>query len=776
MRRSLGFILVATLTTASLSGNASTAPRNVVEPGLLQVATPVDVIARFTERVPADIVHVAGFTVLYRFNAVPAVYGHARPDAIRTLARRSDLAYLEANKAIEYELDTATRATRARDVWAPLEGEPLRDGDGNIVDGTGVGIAIVDTGLDGTHPDFQTPGKVGGNYQVTPAGLIASPYTTNVNGGHGTHVAGIAAGNGAVSDGLYKGVAPGATVYAFNMFLGPDGTTAIILPTIAFDWILTEGPNQQPPIRVVNNSWRCMPRVCANAFNPNQLHNVLASRLAASGVVVSWSAGNDGGKGSVAMTNAASINPTPGIISVANYKDERTTFETGVRDNRVSATSSRGDSSDPRTWPDLAAPGSDVFSTWAAGVQLEENRLVSRNPATGQNSYYLLTGTSMAAPHVAGIAALMLQMNPSLAAGDVEYILKATADELPNAIGYLRADPAHPWNGSNYAEGHGLVDAKDAVLEADGFAGIPSAPDPEPIPLGFLVSTPGIDVTRTLYLTDELGMTDTYPATLPAPRHQRIREFLTYQSTAVDEAMTIDAVRADLFMGTLHEYAATTHASLQIRVVVERVTESGERTTLGSTTGPTWNTPPGAPVHRQFDVFFDEPSTIAAGDAIAVGIVLESNPDSDPAVASDVTLTEGGFIVYTGRPSASRIGLGTTVAHPEASSDAACRTRSYCAVVGGTLEVASVACGNTFSRLRWHGPAGSVLLHTCDARVTTCVVPGMPGDPDGDCVLDVEPIHPQAAARDGQCAYRIPDGSIGGYGRCESLSYINVSR
>ncbi len=759
MRKARVLLLIcAVLATAAGSTTSSGSPADPrLEPGVLRA--PGDVLIRFREGVPDHILAATtGLSVRYRFMSIPAVFAHATPAAIRALAARDDLVFVERDAPVEFDLNTATIASRAKEVWSGPDPVTV---DGELVDGSGVGIAIVDTGVDGLHPDFE--GRIAGSYQATPAGVVpVGPYSA-FGGEHGTHVAGIAAGSGQFSSGKYRGVAPGAGLYSFQMY------GALSYGAIAFDWILQNGAAQSPPIRVVNNSWHCSVTACAHPFNPNKLHYQLASALASNGVVVTWSAGNSSGDGDVVTTNPEAVNPTPGIIGVGNYKDDNT----GRRDLCMSSSSAMGSSADPSTWPDLIAPGRSITSTWAFGPTIESSSglPIGRNPVNGDDSYMELTGTSMAAPHVAGIVALMLEANPALTPAEMEYILKQTATELVGpstiygcGIDYVRADASHPWNGANYAAGHGLVDARAAVDLAIGFDGIPPRIDPEPIPDGFIVSRLGLRADHTFYLQGENGLTTSYPDA-PAPRVRVLdgQARIVHTSAPFTAPLTIDAVSTDMYIGSTGEAGDILSYIGRSSYVttVERVEPDGTASLLAEKSTPNTSARTLAPIHRDFKTFLATPVTLNAGDRVRVVVSLIVFPYQgvSPGVNSVWDL-------YSESTTPSRIAFGTTVRRPVDGSREACERRKECAMVDAAHPYEGLICGDDVTfRIRWQGPVGSSLILNCDGLVFTC-----PITVEGETCERELPISPATVDPGAYCTYRLPDGTRGGSGVCESLA------
>jgi serine protease AprX len=359
-------------------------------------------------------------------------------DALRGLADVPGVLRLEHDAPIEPFTESSHTATRGAEL---LDGSVTVGGE--IVDGTGIGVAVVDTGVDGLHPDLVD--RMGENVKVVPSlGLLggtAIPFPESDTlslGGHGTHVAGIVAGDGTASDGRFHGAATGATIH------GVSGGTLVSLHSAleALYWVLENHDSVTPAIRVVNNSWGSS----AGNHNPDGSTERAVAALIDEGVTVVFAAGNDGGDGSTQRTSVQCVNPTPGMICVASYDDGGT----GTREGTTSSFSSRGDASQPNTWPDLAAPGSNIVAACRATLPVCATGILGVDDPL---HYASLSGTSMAAPHIAGIAAQVLQVNPELTPAEVESILVSTATSY--------GEPG-------YAAGAGLVDAVAAVQAAAG--------------------------------------------------------------------------------------------------------------------------------------------------------------------------------------------------------------------------------------------------------------------------------------------------------------------
>ncbi|HYI44877.1 MAG TPA: S8 family serine peptidase [Actinomycetota bacterium] len=495
-RFSSALVVVGALAFSLPTANAAPAHRALIDPALRRSEQLVNGRA-------SAIVHVApsatladgvaaaegfGLTTGTTYPAIDVFVAYGTPDSFSTLASVPAIEYIEANAPIRLQTDSSHQATRGQNL---LDGD-VTLGDGTIIDGSGVGVAVVDSGVDGTHPDLAS--RMGGNVkmvcsvpiggsatQVTPFEQCRGPKTavpladtdTTSAGGHGTHVAGIVAGDGTFSDGLYHGAAPGASLYGVSS--GTFLTVENALDGLA--WVLENHDQVSPAIKVVNNSWGSV----YAAYDPDNgvFHKAtwkLQEALVADGVTVVMAAGNSYGSGFRATTTAECINPTPGIICVANYFDRNT----GTRDGgEINGSSSRGTWEDPRSWPDITAPGTAI--TAACRAHLPVCRLVDESAGANEN-YATLTGTSMAAPNVAGIVAQLYQANPQLMPAEVENLLEDTAYKFAWGSPYGRfVDAGNPDNSSSFEKGHGMVDAVAVVRVA---LGLDSAPGPSTFPPG----------------------------------------------------------------------------------------------------------------------------------------------------------------------------------------------------------------------------------------------------------------------------------------------------
>jgi serine protease AprX len=324
-------------------------------------------------------------------------------------------------------------------------------------DGAGIGIAVIDSGVAPSHADLtDSSGSMQRVVQfVDFVGSGAEPYD---DFGHGTHVAGIIAGNGFDSGGLRTGIAPAASLVVLKV-LDASGHGSMSDLIGAFDYVLAN--QAQYSIRAVNLS------IGAGVYESydTDLLTLAAKRLAQAGIVVVAAAGNNGSADGAAQYGGV-IAPgnAPWVLTVG-ASTHNGTVDRG--DDAMATFSSRGPTAvDYAAKPDLVAPGVGTESLNSPGSTLSSTRasaLLAGTVDPGYLPYLSLSGTSQATPVVTGTVALMLQANPSLTPNAVKAILQYTAQLYP---GY---DPL--------TQGAGFLNALGAVQLARAFAGVPLPPD-----------------------------------------------------------------------------------------------------------------------------------------------------------------------------------------------------------------------------------------------------------------------------------------------------------
>jgi subtilisin family serine protease len=258
--------------------------------------------------------------------------------------------------------------------------------------GAGVRVAVLDTGIDTDHPDLV--GKTVVSQDFTGAGSVEDGH------GHGTHVASIITGTGAASGGKYRGVAPDVTL-AVGKVLDDSGYGTDDSVLAGMRWAAAESG-----AKVVNMSLGSDP---SDGQDPmSQAVNTLSRQY---GTLFVIAAGNFGGDETVASPATADDALTVGSVS---KKDEPSEF------------SSRGPRlGDGAAKPEISAPGGGIVAARPAGV-------TPLGEPVG-DAYQKLDGTSMAAPHVAGAAAILAQEHPDWSGSTLKSALVSSAHELPGA-------------------------------------------------------------------------------------------------------------------------------------------------------------------------------------------------------------------------------------------------------------------------------------------------------------------------------------------------------
>jgi len=288
--------------------------------------------------------------------------------------------------------------------------------------GTGVVVATMDTGVDALHADIGPKWRGGSNSWYDPNGERPEPFDSN---GHGTGVMGLIVGGNA--GGYDMGVAPDAQWISVKIFNDQDQSDLVKIHQ-GFQWLMDPNGDQVPDDApdIVNNSWvlQGTKNECLGEFAAD------IAALRSAGIAVVFSAGNSGHRSNTSMAPAND----PASLSVGAVDSSQ----------RVARFSSRGPSAcDGGLYPKLAAPGKDVLT---AGLT---------SGVANSAPYAFSTGTSFAAPHVAGAMAVLKSAYPG-----------KTMDEIEAAIsdGAFDLGASGPDNDS----GAGLVDVVEAYMLLGG--------------------------------------------------------------------------------------------------------------------------------------------------------------------------------------------------------------------------------------------------------------------------------------------------------------------
>ena len=299
--------------------------------------------------------------------------------------------------------------------------------------GTGIGVAVIDSGITSWHADLTYLGS--SSLVKTKNGQRVAAFVDFVNGrtspyddnGHGTHVAGIIAGNGFDTLGARAGMAPEAHLVSLKV-LDEQGRGVISDVIAALDWVVKYGAAYN--VRVINLS---VGAAVTESYKTDPL-TLAARRAVDAGVVVVTAAGNLG-QNRLGQTQYGAISApgnAPWVLTVGASSHEGTVNRT---DDEMAAFSSRGPSAiDFEAKPDIVAPGVGTASLSDPSSLMYVTKtaaLLTGSLWVNYKPYLSLSGTSMSAPVVAGSVALMLQANPSLTPNLVKAILEYTAQVYP---------------------------------------------------------------------------------------------------------------------------------------------------------------------------------------------------------------------------------------------------------------------------------------------------------------------------------------------------------
>lgn len=315
------------------------------------------------------------------------------------------------------------------------------------LDGSGVKVAVLDTGADLNHPDLA--GRVSASASFVPGQSVEDGH------GHGTHVASTVGGSGAASDGLEKGVAPKADLIV-GKILANEGWGEDSWVIAGMEWAAALGA------RVVSMSIGGD----QSSDGTDPLSTAVNQLTAQTGALFVIAAGNTGIEASISSPGAADAALT---VAATDSSDQLAYFSSGGP--------RYGDYS---LKPDIAAPGVDILAAKAGG--------------TAADGYYqTMSGTSMATPHVSGAAAILAQQHPTWRAADLKNALMSTAKRLPDLTAYQigagRVDIPAAFNASVTATGSAYF----------GFQGWPHT-NPAPIDRTITYTNTG-DVPVSLDLT-----------------------------------------------------------------------------------------------------------------------------------------------------------------------------------------------------------------------------------------------------------------------------------
>lgn len=370
------------------------------------------------------------------------------------LATRTDVIGVRPERRLQFDLASSVPFIGAgaealgQPVTVPTPTGPVQR---PAVDGDGVTVAVVDTGVWVDHPDLADRVVASLDFELAYAGELlltteqldqfaaaTGPLAgTTDDVGHGTHVAGIVAGTGAASAGRTNdnaGVAPGADIV--DLRISPQAHTTDNNigwernALAAYDWLVRN--HEQAGIRVVNNSWGVGPSTIDGQPLDYEPFDGLLTSLHDQGVVVVFSAGNSGPDDDVTADLLPTGHPTVITVAAGCHPGSSSRGCNGTfPDFSIADFSSHGPA------VDVTAPGVDVVSAVNVSSGKALGAISGDYDGEGPTDEYVnrawyanFSGTSMSGPHIAGVAALLLQANPDLTPDEVRFIVTATARDL----------------------------------------------------------------------------------------------------------------------------------------------------------------------------------------------------------------------------------------------------------------------------------------------------------------------------------------------------------
>jgi serine protease AprX len=340
---------------------------------------------------------------------------YANSAEVAELAADAGVDHLSGDAEVRTSMSVSNKSAAADQVWT---GKPGLLGIGAIsgVTGTGIGVAVVDSGI--------SPHSALSNKVVANVSFVTGDSSVTDAFGHGTHVAGIIAGTGSVASlvtPLYTGgIAPGVKLINVRV-LGANGTGLTSDVIAGLDWAINNRTKYN--IRVINLSLG-HPVFERSSTDPLCVE---VQKAVNAGMVVVASAGNSGKSpdGRMVLGSVTSPGNAPAALTVGALN----TWATVARsDDSVTTYSSRGPTRyDNIVKPDVAAPGNKIVSLQAAGSYLPAMYPFLHKAGSGTNAYMQLSGTSMAAPMVSGGVALLLQGQPGLSPSQIKLAMQTGA-------------------------------------------------------------------------------------------------------------------------------------------------------------------------------------------------------------------------------------------------------------------------------------------------------------------------------------------------------------
>jgi subtilisin family serine protease len=399
--------------------------------GEKDTAIPVIVILK-ADRSP----DLAGFNVKYNYRLIHGLAGEATSSAIEKIAANDGVQKIFYDSFAH--LDYSDSGSNGSDDMIPAQAINADQLWSKGIDGRGVIVAILDSGIDENHPDLA--GKI-----IGEKNFVADEATADDLLGHGTMVAGIIAGSGAASDGKYMGIAPGASLLNVKVINSKgDGRISDIIAGI--EWALYNGAD------VLSLSLGGI-----NLGETNPPITMAADNAMDQGAVVFVAAGNRNNTkvGKTTRESVAQIGDFKTSVQVSQIEDDKKkdvmfllvpivlALPPGLIDSPgdgvkvitlgasdygglIANFSGSGPTRDDRTKPDVVAPGVNIISTVPPGME---------KPDYIDAYYARESGTSLSTPVAAGLAALLLQENSNMTPAGIKATMAKGAEKLYNTLG-----------------------------------------------------------------------------------------------------------------------------------------------------------------------------------------------------------------------------------------------------------------------------------------------------------------------------------------------------
>lgn len=402
-----------------LQNSTSTAPVQVVIQYVPGTQISCSGLLGLVDCLVNDVLKVGG-TLLGQLPLVNSVVALVDHNGIVSLSNQANVAYISQDRKLSPFLDNAAGAVNAPVAWK------------SNYTGAGIGVALIDSGVN-AHPDFYTLSLLPVSRVVYSQSFVPGNSNPNDEYGHGTHIAGLIAGDGASSTGFayshsFKGIAPNANIVNLRV-LDANGTATDSTVIAAIDKAISLKSRYN--IKVINLS---LGRAVFESYKLDPLCQAV-EKAWKSGIVVVVAAGNSGRylpTGGYATVSSPGNDPY--ALTVGAMKPMGTPDRT---DDLIASYSSKGPTvGDHIVKPDLVAPGNLLISTETTGTTLYQSEPANQVPYSdyvygGSSSpsklYFTLSGTSMATGVVSGVVADLLQARPQMTPDQVKARLMKTA-------------------------------------------------------------------------------------------------------------------------------------------------------------------------------------------------------------------------------------------------------------------------------------------------------------------------------------------------------------